>query len=427
MQVSVEKLSPVVVEFSVQVPATRVKTEVERAYGTLQRTAHIRGYRPGKAPKQVLMHLFSGRVHSDVAKRLMDETLMLALKEKSVEPLTQPAISPGELSPDQEFSYKARFEVKPDLEKVNWQGLAVKRPAAAVESGAVDAELERLRREHATEEPPAAERPAKTGDIVGIGFTLFVTDAAGEEKEATKGEQTAQTELGQGQLMPELEQAAIGMSVGETKDVSVTFPEQHSNAELRGKTGKFKLSLKSVKERVLPTLDDEFAKDCGEFENLGALKKDIETKLEKAAKNRQTEVVAQQIVQELCKANPIAVPPSLIERQATMTERELLMAARRAGQRLDPSVDWRATVRADAEMKVRAGLLMAEVAKEKAITITDEDIEKGYKELAEEAGKNINKIKAEYRDPQKQEMLRAMILEDKILDLLEGAATISDA
>jgi trigger factor len=110
-----------------------------------------------------------------------------------------------------------------------------------------------------------------------------------------------------------------------------------------------------------------------------------------------------------------------------MTERELLMAARRAGQRLDPSVDWRATVRADAEMKVRAGLLMAEVAKEKAITITDEDIEKGYKELAEEAGKNINKIKAEYRDPQKQEMLRAMILEDKILDLLEGAATISDA
>ncbi len=106
MQVSVEKLSPVVVEFSIEVPAQRVKSEVERAYGSLQKTAHIRGYRPGKAPRQVLQHLYAGRVHQDVAQRLVDSTLNLALQEKSVQPLSKPAIAPGELTPETAFSYR---------------------------------------------------------------------------------------------------------------------------------------------------------------------------------------------------------------------------------------------------------------------------------------------------------------------------------
>ena len=109
MQVSVEQLSPVVVEFSVEVPADRVKSEVERAYSQLARTAHIKGYRPGKAPRQVLAHLFSGRVHQDVAQRLVDATLSQVLLEKSVQPLSKPSIAPSELLPDTAFAYKAHF------------------------------------------------------------------------------------------------------------------------------------------------------------------------------------------------------------------------------------------------------------------------------------------------------------------------------
>ena len=125
---------------------------------------------------------------------------------------------------------------------------------------------------------------------------------------------------------------------------------------------------------------------------------------------------------ELCKANPIPVPPSLVEQQAQMTERELLSrrAVRRAAPLPRPSS--RAS-RADAEMKVRAGLLMAEIAKaQRQVKVTDEDIEKGYDELAEQTGKNVAKVKAEYRDPKKREMLIGMILEDKILDLIEAKA-----
>jgi trigger factor len=420
MQVSVEKLSPVVVEFSVEVPAERVKTEVDRAYQTLQRSARIRGYRPGKAPRDVLVHLYGPRVHADVAQRLVEETLDKAIGDKEIQPLSKPTVAPSALSPSEPFSYKARFEVRPDVAEVKWEGLAVKRPKLVIDRSAIDAEIERLRVEHSTLQSPDPERPAKAGDIVGVSFTLSIGGAV-----HPSGEQTISVELGKGESMKEIEDALTSASVGETRNVEVTFPTSHPAQDLRGKPGTFTLNVKAIQERILPVRDDEFAKDCGEFENLAALEKSIEADLEKAAKQRQSEVVAEQLVAELCKENPIPVPPTLVEQQAQMTERELLQAARRGAQ-VDLSGDFRGRVRADAESKVRAGLLMAEIAKTKQVKVDNADIEKGYVELAEQTGKNVNKLKAEYRDPKKREMLIAMILEDKILDMLEGAAKVEE-
>ncbi len=421
MQVTVEKLSPVLVEFQVQVPADQVKTEVDKAYSALQRTARVRGYRPGKAPRQVLAHLYGGRVHADVAQRLVDSTLNQVLAEKQVQPLSQPSIAPAELKPDDVFSYKARFEVRPEIESVKWEGFEVKRPKAAVADEMIDTEIERLRREHSTLQAPDPERPAKAGDVVRIAFTLEVD---GKPREGAP--QEIETELGTGEVFKELEEALTGVKPGDAKDVEMTFPERHPQADLRGKKGTFKVTIKDVKERILPAIDDEFAKDCGDYKDLGALKDAIRARIEKELKQKASDALAEQLVVELCKANPIPVPPSLVEQQAQITEREILSVARRQGQRGDVTPELRARVRADAEVKVRAGLLMAEIAKAKEIRIGDADIEKGYEELAEQTGKNVAKVKAEYRDPKKREMLVGMILEDKILDLLEGAAKITE-
>jgi trigger factor len=240
------------------------------------------------------------------------------------------------------------------------------------------------------------------------------------------GEQSVTTELGRGETMKEIETAITGASTGDQKSVDVDFPPNHPAPDLRGKKGTFKITVKEIKERVLPEVDDELAKDCGEYENLAGLKGKLREEIEKVAKQRQSESVAEQLVDALCKENPIPVPPSLVEQQAAMTERELTQQARRMGQRIDANA-LRAGARADAEKKVRAGLLMAEIAKLKAIVLTEADLEKGYQEMAEQTGKNVAKVKAEYRDPKKREMLIAMILEDKILDLLEGAAKVSEA
>src|SRR5262245_38436080 len=207
MQITVEKLSPVLVEFQIEVPAAQVRTEVDKAYVALQRTARVKGFRPGKAPRQVLAHLYGGRIHADVAQRLVDATLNAALSEKQVQPLSQPAIAPAELKPEEAFSYKARFEVRPEIEQVKWEGFEVKRATTAATEAMIDAEVVRLRREHATLQTPEPERPAQKGDVATIGFTLDVPGASMPDDKP----QEIETEVGSGEVFKEIDEGIVGM------------------------------------------------------------------------------------------------------------------------------------------------------------------------------------------------------------------------
>jgi len=169
-----------------------------------------------------------------------------------------------------------------------------------------------------------------------------------------------------------------------------------------------------------------FAKDVGAFQTLVELRADIHTKLEKMLKDRAESALAEQIVEKLNEKNPLDVPPSLVEQQCRMMEMELLQNARRAGQRIsaDDFAKVHGQVHADAEKKVRAGLLMGAIAKKLEVKVTDEDIQKGLEELSAETGKNVAKLRAEYNEPQRRQILVGMILEDKVLDLIEGKANI---
>ncbi len=182
-----------------------------------------------------------------------------------------------------------------------------------------------------------------------------------------------------------------------------------------------------LKVRILPALDDEFAKDVGDFDTLELLKDNIRTQLSKAEKERIENSVAEQLVADLVKVNPIAVPTSLVEQQAKITEEEILQRARSMGNSPQGLGDQlQAQVRAESEIKVRAGLLMAAIAKSSGINIGDKEIEDGIAELAEQTGKNVAKLRAEYREKQKRDMLIGMILENKVLDLIEAKAHIEE-
>jgi trigger factor len=218
------------------------------------------------------------------------------------------------------------------------------------------------------------------------------------------------------------------VKVGDVATAESKFPDAHPREDFRGKTGAFKCTITDLKEKVLPNLDDEFAKDVGSFQTLIELRADVHTKLEKMLKDRAETALAEQIVEKLNELNPCEVPPSLVEQQCRLMEQEIVMQARRLGQRIeqDQAQAIHARVHADAEKKVRAGLLMAAIARKQEMKVTEEDIEKGLQELALETGKNVAKLKAEYRDKQKRDILIGMILEDKILDFLEGKSTITE-
>jgi trigger factor len=403
-------------ECQIEVPADRVNTEVEKSYSELKKTARVRGFRRGKAPRQVLVHLYGRAIHADVAQRLMDSSLQEVLSERAIMPLTKPSVEPSELKPREPFQFKARFEVRPDIDAVVWEGLEATRKPAAATSELIDKEIERLRREHATLEP-IEDRAAQKGDVVSLALSFEI---AGK-----KESEELEAELGAGEILEVIDSAVVGMRPGEHKHAEGAFPLHHPHAALRGKTAVFHITLSELKRRVLPEVDDELAKDCEE-ESLEALKTSIGDKISARLKQESDEDVARQLVADLCLKNTVPVPPSLVEQQARISERELRMVAQMSGQSLDdPQLVGR--IRADAEMKVRAGLLMAEIAKAQKITVGDADMERGYEELAQQSGKHVAKIKAEYREKNKRDMLIGMILEDKVLDLLEKSAKITES
>lgn len=420
MQVTVQKLSPVLVELDVRVDAEQVKSELDKAYATLARSARVKGFRPGKAPKKILAHYFGSRVAADVAQRLVDETFPKAVTEQKVQPVTQPAIEPSQVVENQPFSYKARVEVLPEISSLVYDGFEVKRPKLAVTDKHIEDELEQMRKENSTLEPFKEERPTRAGDLVTVDYTV----EAGGHPVADAGSTDLQTELGRGDLLPAIDAGLTGKKVGEVVAIEVDLPDAHPHPALRGKRATFKFTVKDAKERVLPTVDDEFAKDLGDYETLDDLKKELSGQVEKRLKEQGDNAVAEALVRALVEKNSIDVPPSLVQRQMEVAEAEVVQVARRSGRPGAVPPELRAQIQADSEMKVRAGLLMAEIAKKEGIQIGDEQIEEGLKELSEQTGKNVAKLRAEYRDQKKREMLVGMILENKVLDIIESKAKI---
>lgn len=423
MQVNVEKISPVLVELSVEIGADRVKTEVEKAFRAVAKTARVKGFRPGKAPRQVLDHVYGARVAADVAQRLIDETYQQAVQEHKVQPVADPALETPRLERGKAYNYKARVEVLPEIEDVKYEGLEAKRPAVQVTDEEVKAELEELRRANSTLETPKEPRPAQAGDVVTIDFEVAVEG----EVVPGAGAKDFQIELGSGQLIEAIDQALLGKNVGDKAEASVDMPAAHPHPALQGKTCVFQIELKGLKERVLPAADDEFAKDLGDFDTLEALEADLKSQIEARKKEESDNTLAERLVAELVKANPVEVPPTLVQRQMRITEQEILQRARSQGGQVGGlGEELRQRVLEDSKMKVRAGLLMAAIAKKENIQIGNEQIEEGLTELSKQTGKNVAKLRAEYAEPRRREMLVGMILENKVLDIIEAKANITE-
>jgi trigger factor len=288
----------------------------------------------------------------------------------------------------------------------------------------VDEQLEALRLRHATLKAPEAPRPAQAKDVLTIDFTVSV--GGHEVKDA--GGQGVQIELGSGQALPELDAALLGKSMGEPVTCEVTFADTHPRPELQGKKGTFQVTINDLKERILPELDDEFAKDVGQFQTLVELRADVHTRLEVVLKDQIEAALAQQMIAKLNDGNPLELPPSLVESQCRLLEQELAMQARRMGKRLSAEQlkEMHGAIHADAERKVRAGLVMAAIAKKHEVKVTEEDIEKAYGEIAVQSGKNVAKVKADYREAGRRDQLVSMIIEDKVLDIIEGKSKITE-
>ncbi|HEX4353238.1 MAG TPA: trigger factor [Polyangiales bacterium] len=420
MQSQVETLSPVLVEIKVEVPWQKVNENLESAYKTTQRTAKIRGFRPGKVPRDVVKNVLGKSIRSDVAAELIRQGIGAAVEEHKLEPVAYQDLSPASITEGEPLTFTAKLEVRPKIDHVDSAGIEVERARVGIADSAIDSEVDRMREQAAELITPEPARPAQAGDQVTFDLTVSIDGVA----QASMAGSDRKAELGKGNLLPELDAGLSGVNVGDSRDITVNFPADYGYEQLRGKAAVFHPTIKNIQAKVLPAIDDEFAKDLGQ-DTLVALRDSIRTRLEGAASERTDAEVREAVVEKLIDKNPVPVPPSMIEQEMRAMLEQYVRIQYMLGQQADFSEELQANFKARAERKVRAGLLFGAIARDQKIEVSEADIEAQLRQLAERSGKHIAKVRAEHQGEQKRN-LELQVLEKKLLEYLVSQATIKD-
>ncbi|HKU36611.1 MAG TPA: trigger factor [Polyangiales bacterium] len=420
MQSHVETLSPVLVEVKVEVPWQKVAEDLESAYRIMQRKAHIRGFRPGKVPREVVKNVLGKSIRADVTAELVRQSLGKAVEEHKLEPVAYQDLTPANIQDGAPLTFTAKLEVRPKIESVDSSGIEVERAIDAIQESAVDAEIDRMRERAAELITPEPARASQAGDVVTVDLKVSVD---GEDRPAMGGA-GRKIELGSGKLLPDLEAGLTGVEIGQTREIRVQFPDDYGYDELKGKAALFNAVVQNIQAKELPAIDDELAKDLG-HDSLDALKQSIRERFEKEARERADSAVREAVVEKLVDKNPVPVPPSLIDQELRSMLEQYLRLQYMFGQQGEIDEALQKDFRERAERKVRAGLLFGAIARAENIEVQEADLEARIRELAERSGKHVAKVRAEYQGEQKRS-LELQVLEKKLLEYLVSRATIKD-
>jgi len=408
--------TPILHTIEVEVDTSRVRKAFDRAYRDLARQVRVKGFRPGKAPRAVLEKLHGASVAEQLEHTLVSETLADAIELAGTPPVSEPAISAGKPTPDASFKYTASLEVSPEIELPDLSGLPAVRPEVSVEDAQVDERLEELRTAHA----PLVEEAEGTLIARGHVATIdFVGRIDGEPFEGATG-QGVQLEIGGGRFMPGFEDQLIGAQAGDDREVSVTFPDPYGNPELAGKDAVFAVHVVDVRKRQAPDLDDEFAKDIGEFDSLDALRARIRADLESGQERESKETFRTTLMDALLERMDFAVPPGMVDRQL---QSQLASAQRRLEAQLDDDAiraqldRWREEWRPRAERDVREMLALQAIADEHGIEVADDEVDARIAELLG-PDPQAPRMRELHEDQQLRGMLRLQLRDEKVLDFL---------
>ena len=383
-------------DLSIEVPSKVVDEAIGHAAAKLGRSARIPGFRPGKVPANVIRQRFKPQIMQDVAEHLISKAVGEALVEKGVEPIATPDIKDLVLEEGKPLTFKASFDVVPSFDPGDLRTIEATAPAAAVEDEAVNQSLERIRERNARYEA-VESGTVESGHTVVVSLERQGTDKDGKRGAVDKHE-TVNIELGAPSNPPGFDEQMIGMTPATTKTFTITYPADYAMPELAGGTVDYTVTLKEIKKRVVPALDDELAKDLGEFESLDALRAHVRHDLEHEATHASERQVRQEVMKQLASRVPFAVPESLVEKEI---DRRLEDFARRLmEQRIDPrqaNIDWNAFregQRAPATEAVGSAIVLDEVSRRDAIDVTDDEIEGELQRYAEQTGHSVASIKA---------------------------------
>jgi trigger factor len=408
----------------VEIPTDIVNAEIDRIAQDYSRKARIPGFRPGKAPARVIKQRYRDQILHDVAHDLIPRAIDNALRERGVEAVEPPDVRDVTVDEGQPLTFTASFDTVPPFETGDYGGLSLRRPESHVESEAVDLALQRLR-ERAARFLPVEGRGLEQGDTVMID--LERKDADGK----VDAHENVSIELGAKANPPGFDEQLLGLEAGAVKTFEVHYPADYTITELASTDVTYTVTVKSLTRRVLPELDDEFAKDLGEFETLEALRARVREDLEHEARHSAERDVRADLMKQLAARVPFEVPPSLIEREL---DRRLEDFARRLmEQKIDPrqaGIDWdafRESQREVARDAVAGAIYLDEVARRERLDATSDEIEQEVGRWAERSGRTPAAVRAALEKEGGMSRVSAGLRREKSIDFLMARATLTVA
>jgi trigger factor len=421
MKVAVEEIGACKRRLQVEEGPEVVQDAWERAFKRVQKEARLPGFRKGKVPPGMIKLHFADDVRQEVARHLIPDVYRQALQETKLRPIEEPDLKEVTLEEGAALKFEALVEIKPAITLGQYAGLTVTHAPKPFEEREVDEALEHLREQHA--EFRTVERPADVHDLVIMDYTL------------TPEGMDARTEMGytfligSGAVMPEVEEAVIGLAAGGERTARVRFPDEHRNEALRGKAGEAKVKVTEVKEKVLPALDDELAKTVGQFDTLDALKAEIRKGLQTRREAENRRALEDAVVEAVLAGHPVEVPEALVLRQVGHLIEHTRERVRRQG--MDPDkLPWDygkllEELKPGAEKAVRRSLVLEAIAEKEGLVPTDADVDAEVEKIAVANNRPVPAVRRIMQDSGDLEGLRHSLRETRTLEFLISKSTVA--
>ncbi len=420
MQVTVEDKSSVKKILHIEIPQAEITSEIAKGYANINKNAKIKGFRKGKVPKSVLIRMFKKDVYSEVTSKVIQKSFIEALTETKLPIIGTPKMDPPDLNEDEPYKYDAVIEISPELSGFNIDGFKLKKNLYKVTDEQIDIQLKALQDKFASFESIKEKHPVQNDDIAVIDFEA---SQDGKEFKGIEKKDDFSIKIGAGVISTEFDSQLIGTNIGETKEFPVLFPEDYVNKDLGGQTITFKVTLKDLKEKIIPEIDDVFAKSLGEYETLEKLKEQITENLKQGYEKRIDQELNEQIFESLISQQDFEIPDVMTqyEQNSIMGETEKALTANNMTfeQLGKDRKSFEETAKQTAVNQVRRQLILKKLIEQETLELTKAELDEGVKQLASEYNKPYDNFKLEFeQNKDTKEYFKQTLLEKKILKLI---------
>ena len=424
--VKIEDISTVKKKLSFDIPWADVKSELDAVYRKVGKTAKIKGFRPGKIPREILERHYRKDAEGETISHLVNRYYWETLQQKDIPAVTQPEIEQKGIEAEKDFTFSATVEVEPTVEPKDYLGLELEKEEPVVTDEDLEARMVEIRQMFATMEEAEEDRGIRMGDFVTLDFTGNV---AGEQLKELKSE-NYMLEIGSKTFVPGFEDQLVGLRQGEAKTVAVKFPDNYNAAHLAGKDVEFTVHIKGIRVKKLPEIDEQFIKNFERYESLEALKADVLKNLEEEKKRKIELEFEKQISDKLLEKNVFDVPDSFVERQIyymmSDMQRRMVSGGMDSKKAAEFSMKLHDHFREEAAKIVKTVLLLKGIAGKEALTAGEDEVEKQIREIAAQRAQDYETLRKSLEKDDLIDNIRSEILNRKTYAFLEAKAKVTN-